>query len=66
MGVIPEFQKRGIDTVFYVQSFDVGIRRGYRWAEMSWVLEDNTLMNRVMQLLGAKLYKKYRIYEMRI
>ena len=66
MGVVPEFQKRGIDTVFYVQSFDVGVKRGYRWAEMSWVLEDNTLMNRVMQLLGAKLYKKYRIYEMRI
>ena len=66
MGVVPEFQKRGIDTVFYVQSFDVGVKRGYRWAEMSWVLEDNTLMNRVMKLLGAKLYKKYRIYEMRI
>jgi len=66
MGVVPEFQKRGIDTVFYVQSFDVGVKRGYRWAEMSWVLEDNTLMNRVMQLLGAKLYKKYRIYEKRI
>jgi GNAT superfamily N-acetyltransferase len=66
MGVVPEFQKRGIDTVFYVQSFNVGVKRGYTWAEMSWVLEDNTLMNRVMKLLGAKLYKKYRIYEMRI
>ncbi|UCB51760.1 MAG: N-acetyltransferase [Candidatus Zixiibacteriota bacterium] len=66
MGVIPEFQKRGIDTVFYVQTFNVGVKRGYRWAEMSWVLEDNTLMNRVLELLGAKLYKKYRIYEIRI
>ena len=66
MGVVPEFQKRGIDTVFYVQTFDVGVKRGYRWAEMSWVLEDNTLMNRVMQLLGAKLYKKHRICETRI
>jgi GNAT superfamily N-acetyltransferase len=66
MGVVPEFQKRGIDTVFYVKTFDVGVKRGYRWAEMSWVLEDNTLMNRVLELLGAKLYKKYRVYEMRI
>jgi GNAT superfamily N-acetyltransferase len=66
MGVVPEFQKRGIDTVFYVETFNVGVRRGYSWAEMSWVLEDNTLMNRVLELLGAKLYKKYRIYETKI
>lgn len=66
MGVTPEFQKRGIDTVFYVQSYNVGVKRGYTWAEMSWVLEDNTLMNRVLKLLGAKLYKKYRIYEIKI
>ena len=66
MGVTPEFQKRGIDTVFYVQSYNVGVKKGYTWAEMSWVLEDNTLMNRVLKLLGAKLYKKYRIYEIKI
>jgi len=66
MGVVPEFQKRGIDTVFYVETYNVGVKRGYTWAEMSWVLEDNTLMNRVLKLLGAKLYKKYRIYEIKI
>jgi len=66
MGVVPEFQKRGIDTVFYVESYNVGVKRGYTWAEMSWILEDNTLMNRVLKLLGARLHKKYRIYEIRI
>ena len=66
MGVVPEFQKRGIDTVFYVETYNVGVKRGYTWAEMSWVLEDNVKMNRVLDLLGAKLYKKYRIYEINI
>ncbi|MFQ6002371.1 MAG: hypothetical protein ACE5KJ_01360 [Candidatus Zixiibacteriota bacterium] len=66
MGVVPEFQKRGIDTAFYVQTYNVGVKRGYTWAEMSWVLEDNVKMNRVLDLLGAKLYKKYRIYEINI
>jgi len=66
MGVVPEFQKRGIDTVFYVETYNVGVKRGYTWAEMSWVLEDNVKMNRILDLLGAKLYKKYRIYEMGI
>jgi GNAT superfamily N-acetyltransferase len=63
MGVVHEFQKRGIDTVFYVEIFNVGVKRGYTWAEMSWVLEDNVLMNRVLEVLGATLYKKYRLYE---
>jgi GNAT superfamily N-acetyltransferase len=66
MGVIPEYQRRGIDTVFYAQTYKVGVKRGYKWAEMSWVLEDNVLMIRTLELLGAKLYKKYRIYETRI
>lgn len=66
MGVVPEFQKRGIDTVFYVETYNVGVRRGYTWAELSWVLEDNVKMNRVLNLLGAKLYKKYRICEIKI
>jgi len=66
MGVVPEFQKRGIDTVFYAETYHVGVKRGYTWAEMSWILEDNVLMNRVLELLGAKLYKKYRIYETKI
>ena len=66
MGVIPEFQKRGIDTVFYVETFNVGVKRGYTWAEMSWVLEDNVKMNRILDLLGAKLYKKYRVYEIKV
>jgi GNAT superfamily N-acetyltransferase len=66
MGVVPEYQKRGIDTVFYAETYNVGVKRGYRWAEMSWVLEDNTLMNRVLELLGAKRYKRYRIYEIKV
>ncbi len=66
LGIVPEFQKRGIDTAFYVETFNVGTKRGYVWGEMSWILEDNTLMNRMLELLGAKLYKKYRLYEIHI
>ena len=31
--------------------------------EMSWILEDNVLMNRSLEVMGAKRYKTYRIYE---
>ncbi len=37
--------------------------RGARRAELSWVLEDNRPMRRMIELFGARPYKTYRIYE---
>jgi hypothetical protein len=66
MGVIPKFQKRGIDSVFYVDTYLKGVERGYHWAELSWILETNELMCRAAENMGAVLYKKYRLVEMPI
>jgi len=63
MGVVHEYQRRGIDAVFYVKTWDAGEKRGYTWGEMSWILEDNEMMKRAMELMGGKIYKTYRIYE---
>jgi hypothetical protein len=63
MGVEHEYQKRGIDAIFYIETFNRGCEKGYKWAELSWILEDNVLMNRAAQTLGAKHYKTYRVYE---
>jgi hypothetical protein len=66
MGVIPRFQKRGIDNIFYVDTATRGIEKGYEWAELSWILEINELMCRAAENMSGKLYKKYRIVEMPI
>ena len=66
MGVIPRFQKRGIDNIFYVETYMKGVERGYDWAELSWILETNELMCRAAENMGARLYKKYRLVEMPI
>lgn len=34
-----------------------------RWIELSWILEDNLPMRRILERLGARAYKTYRIYE---
>ncbi len=39
------------------------ISRGIRATEMSWILEQNTRMRKVIESLGGKAYKRYRIYE---
>jgi hypothetical protein len=37
--------------------------KGYYAAEMSWILENNIMMNRGIQLLGGKVYKTHRMFE---
>ncbi len=66
LGLLPEYQKRGIDALFYLKTFEVGNEKGYYWGEMSWILEDNFAMVRASELMGAKLYKKYRLYGMQV
>ncbi len=62
LGVIQQLQQSGIGGLFYLETFERGIKSGYDRAEMSWILEDNDLMNRAANLLGGKPYKTYRIY----
>lgn len=63
MGVIKEFQGRGIDTVFHYYSYLNGLPKGLYHGEFSWVLENNTMMIRVAEMLDAKIYKTYRLYD---
>jgi GNAT superfamily N-acetyltransferase len=35
---------------------------GFRWIELSWILEDNLPMRRILERLGAHAYKTYRVY----
>ena len=66
MGIIPEYHGKGLDMVLYSKIYHEGLKAGYSWAEMSWVLESNQLMNSAIKRMGAELYKKYRIFEMSI
>jgi GNAT superfamily N-acetyltransferase len=63
MGVVEEYRGRGIDAVFYVDTTRAALQAGYRRAEASWVLESNTMMNRILLHLGMRRSKTYRIYE---
>ncbi len=66
MGVREGYRKKGIEGLLYLESFKAAMRKGYERAEMSWVLEDNELMKKGCEVMGGKVYKKYRIYEKKI
>jgi GNAT superfamily N-acetyltransferase len=66
MGVTEEYRKKGIEGLLYLEAFKAAVKKGYQRAEMSWILEDNLLVQRGCELMGGNLYKKYRIYEKKI
>ena len=63
LGIKEKYRRQGIDALLYYYSYVEGKKKGYRRAELSWILEDNTLMNRALENMGAKVYKRYRIYD---
>ncbi|HRR30585.1 MAG TPA: N-acetyltransferase [Candidatus Sumerlaeia bacterium] len=66
MGIKPEHRRAGLDLVFYAKIAQVSPTIGYPEGELGWVLEDNYLMNRAAQKMGARLSKRYRIYDRKI
>jgi GNAT superfamily N-acetyltransferase len=63
LGVREEYRTAGVAAGFYAELIRNGRRLGYEFGEMSWILEDNVLMNRSLEAMGARKYKTYRIYE---
>lgn len=66
LGIIPEFQKKGLDAAFYYEIVQRAHAIGIDLGEASWILEDNEMMNRGAQVMNGDLYKKYRVYNMSI
>ena len=63
MGVLEEHRLKGIDSLFYLEGCKVAVRKGYKWAEMSWILEDNYKVSRGIEMMGGKRYRTYRLYD---
>jgi GNAT superfamily N-acetyltransferase len=51
----------GMAAIAYVRDYHVS--RGTTRGELSWILEDNLPMRRMIESFGGKPYKTYRIYE---
>ncbi len=66
LGIIPEFQKRGLDAVFYWEIVNRAAALGIFLGEASWILEDNEMMNRGAEVMNGEIYKKYRVYQIPI
>jgi GNAT superfamily N-acetyltransferase len=62
LGVVPQYRRHGIAEVLVLRIIEEGmIKQGFT-GELSLTLEDNHLINRFVEAIGAKRYKTYRIY----
>lgn len=61
-GVLEPYRGRGVEAVLLVKMAEAALPR-YRRAEISWVLENNVMMRRTAEMLGAQVYRTYRVYE---
>ena len=64
LGIVPEHWKTGADVVLTYQMIRGLLARGRDDCEAGWILEDNSLMIRMLEKLGGKISKHYSIYGM--
>nr|WP_256329336.1 N-acetyltransferase [Nitrosomonas sp. Nm33] len=67
MGVRKQFHNTplGMALAFMVINAprQAGLARGVKEVELSWILEDNKAMRSILESIGCKEYKRYRLYE---
>ncbi len=66
LGIKAEYRNKGVDALLFREGFKGVKKGGYKRVEFSWILEDNIAIQRLVEMIGGRLYKKYRIYEKRL
>ncbi|MFL6514554.1 MAG: GNAT family N-acetyltransferase [Chthoniobacterales bacterium] len=61
LGVVEKYRRSGIAEMLVLHVMDEAFKRGFT-GELSMTLEDNVMVNRFIESMGAAKYKTYRIY----
>jgi GNAT superfamily N-acetyltransferase len=62
LGVIPKFRRHGIAEMLVLRIIEEGMHKRGFIPELSLTLENNVMINRFLEAIGAEKYKTYRIY----
>jgi GNAT superfamily N-acetyltransferase len=63
LGVKEKYRTKGLESAMLIEGLKVAFEAGIRESEASWILEDNVRMCRLLEAIGGRPYKTYRIYE---
>jgi GNAT superfamily N-acetyltransferase len=63
LGVMPEHQHTGAAALLYMEHYDMAEKTRQKSGEPGFILQNNKSMNRGLEAMGAKIVKRYRVYE---
>jgi len=63
MGVRPQFRRLGVAEMMVLRTMEAGMVKCGFQAELSMTLENNVMINRFIESIGAERYKTYRIFK---
>lgn len=66
LGVLPAFRGLGLESILINKIHSRMKTKVYKTAELSFIIENNYRMRKVLENLGFKVYKRYRIYKANI
>jgi GNAT superfamily N-acetyltransferase len=62
LGVVPEYRGHGVAEMLVLRIIEEAMVKRGLVGECSLILENNKMMNRFLEAIGAEKYKTYRIY----
>jgi hypothetical protein len=66
LGVKHAYRAKGLESAMLIEGLRVGMGVGVTESEASWILEDNVMMCRMLEAIGGRPYKTYRLYEKQV
>ncbi len=64
--VLPEYWGSGVAVLLLDEMLRRGLGKGFKWADLSLTSDDNPHTPILARRMGASLYKRYRVYRLRI
>lgn len=61
--VLPEYWGTGISLMLFSEMLKRAQAKGYTWADLSLTSQDNPKTPALAERMGARIYKRYRVYQ---
>jgi GNAT superfamily N-acetyltransferase len=64
--VLPEYWDTGVAVMLFDEMAKRAFSKGYTWLDMSLTSSDNPYTPTLAARAGARLYKRYRVYRLKL
>lgn len=64
--VLPEYWDTGVSVLLFAEMARRAVAKGYTWVDLSLTSDDNPRTPLLAQHMGARIYKRYRVYRLQL